>query len=93
MALAMAGHETTGTTLAWAFYWLCRNPPALARLRDELAALPAGASAEDVVCLPWLEAVTMETLRHNPLIPLLTRRLAASANTRPAPKAFMIYDF
>ena len=33
-----AGHETTATGLAFAFELLLRNPPVLARLREELAA-------------------------------------------------------
>jgi cytochrome P450 len=35
--LLVAGHETTAIALAWAMYWLHRNPDTLERLRAELA--------------------------------------------------------
>ena len=37
MTMLLAGHETTSTTLAWAFERLVRHPVAWARLRDEAA--------------------------------------------------------
>ena len=36
MTLLVAGHETTASTLAWAFERLARQPRVLARLADEL---------------------------------------------------------
>lgn len=56
VTLLVAGHETTATSLAWAFELLLRNPGALERLR---AALAAG--EED-----YLDAVVKETLRLRP---------------------------
>src|SRR5919197_1185722 len=38
MTLLVAGHETTATSLAWAFERLLRHPPALERLTDEARA-------------------------------------------------------
>ena len=75
LTLVVAGHETTGTSLAWAFYWLHRHPDALARLRDELASLGEDPVAEAIAALPFLDAVCAETMRLFPLIPLVTRRL------------------
>jgi cytochrome P450 len=49
-----AGHETTATGLAFAFELLLRNPPVLARLRDELE------RGDDDA---YLDAVVKETLR------------------------------
>ncbi len=61
-----AGHETTATGLAFAFDLLLRNPPALARLREELAA-----GDDD----SYLDAVVKETLRLRPVIDAAERTL------------------
>ncbi len=65
MTMLLAGHETTATGLAFAFDLLPRNPPALARLREELA---AGNDA-------YLDAVVTETLRLRPVIDASERTL------------------
>ena len=39
MTLLLAGHETTANALTWTWYELGRNPAALARLEEELAAV------------------------------------------------------
>ena len=59
MTLLLAGHETTATSLAWAFDLLFRDAERLGRLREELAA-----GDED-----YLDAVCNETLRVRPVIP------------------------
>ena len=41
--LLVAGHETTATSLAWAFHRLLANPEALERSRDELRRVAAAA--------------------------------------------------
>jgi cytochrome P450 len=61
-----AGHETTATGLAFAFDLLLRNPPVLARLREELAA-----GIDD----SYLDAVVKETLRLRPVIDAAERTL------------------
>ena len=61
-----AGHETTATGLAFAFELLLRNPPALERLREEIAA------GEDDV---YLDAVVKEALRLRPVIDAAERTL------------------
>jgi cytochrome P450 len=71
--LLVAGHETTAIALAWAMYWLHRNPETLARLRDELATLGDDPDPEAVARLPYLEAVCNETLRLYPILPLVPR--------------------
>src|SRR5919197_2566490 len=68
MTLLVAGHETTATTLAWAFDLLLRHPPALARLRAEV---DAGESDE------YLDAVIKEALRLRPVLPGVVRKLTA----------------
>ena len=65
MTLLVAGHETTASSLAWAVERLVRNPPVLARLRDEVEA------GDD----EYVDAVCKETLRLRPILALVLRRL------------------
>lgn len=60
MTLLAAGHETTASSLAWAFAQLSRNPGALATLQSEVASGDDG---------PYLLATIYETLRHRPVLP------------------------
>lgn len=71
--LLAAGHETTAIALAWAMYWLHRNPDALERLRAELARV--GDDTDAIAGLPYLEAVCHETLRLYPILPIAPRTL------------------
>ena len=64
-----AGHETTATGLAWAIERLLRNPRALGRLRESLAA------GED----EYLDATIKETLRARPVIVDVARKLTEPA--------------
>jgi cytochrome P450 family 135 len=59
-----AGHETTATSLAWAFERVLRHPEVHERLRDE-----AAAGEHD-----YLTATINETLRLRPVLPLTTRQ-------------------
>jgi cytochrome P450 len=65
MTLLLAGHETTATSLAFAFDLLPRNPEVLSRLRGELAAGDDG----------YLGAVVTETMRIRPVIDAAERTL------------------
>lgn len=76
MTLLFAGHETTGIALAWACYWLHRNPAALERVRAEVDGLGDDPDPEALVKLPYLEAVCQETLRLHPIVPDVPRMLA-----------------
>ncbi len=75
MTLLFAGHETTATALTAAMYWLHRQEGPLGRLQTELdglqeAATPtttAPASADALVQLPYLTAVSNEALRIHPV--------------------------
>jgi cytochrome P450 len=69
MTLLLAGHETTATSLAWAFDLLFRRPDAMERLRDEAS----GSGTE------YLEAVIDETLRLRPVVPFTGRLLREPA--------------
>jgi cytochrome P450 len=66
MTLLVAGHETTASTLAWAFERLIREPEVLARLTDEVRA----GDSED-----YLLATIQETLRRRPVLPNTAPRL------------------
>ncbi|MCK2239283.1 MULTISPECIES: cytochrome P450 [unclassified Crossiella] len=63
------GHETTATTLSWAFERLVRHPESLARLESEL----------DAGEYTYLDAVINETLRVRPVVGDIARILAAPA--------------
>jgi cytochrome P450 len=76
MNLVGAGYETTASSLAWALHAIHRDPAVKRMLGEELAMLPAGPWAPEVVArLPYLEAVCHETLRLNPVAPLTGRTL------------------
>ncbi len=67
VTLLLAGHETTATGLAWTFDLLLRHPSTLERLTAEVDAGEDG----------YLRAVTSESLRLRPVVPLAGRRLAS----------------
>ena len=63
VTLLFAGHETTATSLAWAFDLLMHHPRALSRLVAEL----------DKDGSEYLDATITETLRVRPVIALVDR--------------------
>ncbi|HET7485131.1 MAG TPA: cytochrome P450 [Solirubrobacterales bacterium] len=67
LTLLVAGHETTATTLAWAFERLTREPRVLARLVEEVE------GDEDA----YVTATIQETLRTRPVLPNAAPRLVA----------------
>jgi cytochrome P450 len=73
VTLLFAGHETTATSLAWAFDLLLHHPPALARL---VAELDSG-SAE------YLDAVITEALRLRPVVAIVDRRVRQATRIGP----------
>jgi cytochrome P450 family 110 len=76
VSLIGAGHETTASSLAFALHHIHRHPSVKQRLVAELAALPAGPmDPETVTRLPYLGAVCNETLRLEPVAPLIGRTL------------------
>lgn len=66
MTLLVAGHETTATTLAWAFERLTRTPDVLGRLVDEIDAGDGDG---------YLTATIQETMRRRPVLPNAAPRL------------------
>jgi hypothetical protein len=65
MTLLVAGHETTATSLSWAFEQISRAPQVLARLNDEL-------EGDDDA---YLVATIQEVLRRRPVLPNSAPRL------------------
>ncbi len=65
VTLLLAGHETTASTLAWAFHDLSRQPAVLARVQR----------AADEDDSAYLEATVKEAMRLRPVIREVARRL------------------
>lgn len=69
----LAGEDTTAHTLAWMIHLLWQHPAALARARDEVHTVLAGAAVpatlEQAQALDWLEACAHETMRLKPVAP------------------------
>lgn len=68
MTLLFAGHETTATALAWAFYWIHHQPEVREKLLQELNSLGKNADPMEIAKLPYLNAVCCETLRIYPVV-------------------------
>lgn len=72
----MAGHETTATTLTWAWYLLANASWVTRQVHEEIAAA-CGTRSPTLADLPqlrWCRAVVQETLRLYPPVPLLPRQ-------------------
>ncbi len=76
ITLLVAGHETTATSLAWAFYWLEKYPEVKAKLLQELDSLGENPDPIEISRLPYLTAVCQETLRLYPIVPIAFARIA-----------------
>ncbi|CAL1711674.1 unnamed protein product [Somion occarium] len=72
--ILLAGHETTGNTLAWALMELAKNPSIQNRLRSEVHSMQAAIhargdrelTASDFESMPYTTAVVKEVLRMYP---------------------------
>ena len=72
VTMLLAGHETTGTALAWTMERLLAHPEAYARAEAECDAVTGGGPVEreHVPKLVYLDAVISETLRLRPIMPV-----------------------
>jgi cytochrome P450 len=79
LTLLLAGHETTATTLTWAWWFLDRAPQAAERLRAEIADVMGDRTPDydDVDRLPFTTAVVSETLRLRPAAWVVERQVVA----------------
>jgi cytochrome P450 len=79
MTLLLAGHETTATSLAWAFYRLAIHPEIQARAREEVDRVLGDGPIDPkrVGELEHVDAIVRETMRLNPIIPIVGRKLKA----------------
>lgn len=66
MTLLVAGHETTASSLTWAFYWIHHLPEVKAKLLAELDAVDSQ-DLTTISKLPYLNGVCAETLRIYPI--------------------------
>ena len=76
ITLLIAGHETTATSLAWAFYWLEKFPSVKEKLLQEIDSLGENPDPIEISRLPYLTAVCQETLRLYPIVPSAFARVA-----------------
>ncbi|MDQ3958860.1 MAG: cytochrome P450 [Pseudomonadota bacterium] len=73
--LLIASHETTAISLAWAFYWIHRQPEVYQCLQEELSVLDRLPHPDDLAQLPYLSAVCDEALRLYPVVAAVIRKL------------------
>jgi len=73
--LLIAGHDTTSTTLAWAFYLLSKAPAVAERLRREVDEVlgDRAPTPEDIPNLKYTKMVLYETLRLYPPLWIVAR--------------------
>lgn len=81
VTLLVAGHETTATGLSWALRWILESPILVSRLRADLENEGAltNLSPERIARAPLLDAVIRETLRLQPVVPMVGRLLQKPA--------------
>jgi cytochrome P450 len=73
VTLLVAGHETTATSLAWTMRWLLTDRPLVERLLGEIAS--TGGDPLKLARLELLDATVKESLRLQPVIPMVGRVL------------------
>lgn len=97
VTLLVAGHETTATSLAWALRWILPDRALVGRLRDEIAT--AGGDPLRIAKLELLDATVKESLRLQPIVPLVGRILQQrtrlggldlAAGTAVAPAIYLV---
>jgi cytochrome P450 len=77
LTLLIAGHETTATSLSWIFSRILPRPDVMEKLRAELQTVVGTGPVmpKHITQLEYLDATIKETLRLNPIVPLVGRRL------------------
>jgi cytochrome P450 len=82
--LLVAGHETTASSLAWAFERILGHPEVYDRIVAEIdGAIAQGkTSAADLAQLEYLDAAIKEVMRQRPAVPMLGRKLTRPLKVR-----------
>ncbi|KAH7910376.1 cytochrome P450 [Hygrophoropsis aurantiaca] len=79
----VAGHETTSTATTWALYALTQAPEVQQKLRREMLEMGTDTpSMDELMALPYLDAVVRETLRLHAPVPTV-RRIAVKDDVIP----------
>jgi cytochrome P450 len=74
LTLIVAGHETTASTLNWAWYLISQHPEVEQRLSNELSTLTNSSEIGDLPKFPYTRQIVDETMRLYPAGWLLTRK-------------------
>jgi cytochrome P450 len=76
MTVFLAGHETTALALTWTWYLLSQHPAVEERLWKEVDSALEGRvpTVEDIVRMPYLQAVVNESMRVYPPVWVLARQ-------------------
>src|SRR6185503_15059864 len=91
LAVALvAGHETTGHTIAWAIYELCRDPELFANVREEVDRFYRDSpervlTSRDYTERPWTQALLFELGRVHPPVYAIPRTALADGEMPPDP--------
>jgi cytochrome P450 len=80
VTMLLAGHETTASTLSWAWYLLSSHPEAAQRLHDEAVTVLGDRTPDvtDLTSLTYTNMVIQETMRLYPPVWGLPRRAQAA---------------
>lgn len=68
LSVLTAGHMTTAVATAWGLYELGRHPEVVTKMREELSAAGTVPTPEQILTMPYLEAVFKETVRLHPIL-------------------------
>jgi cytochrome P450 len=74
LTLIVAGHETTASTLSWAWYLISQHPEVEQRLFNELNTMMTGSELSDLPKFLYTRQIIDEVMRLYPTGWLLTRR-------------------
>ena len=74
LTLMVAGHETTASTLSWAWYLISQHPEVEQRLAHEVSGAANSVAYNDLPRFPYTRQVIDETMRLYPAGWLLTRK-------------------
>ena len=78
VTLLFVGHENSATGIAWALYWVHKEPQVCQKLLQELEELGESPDPMTIARLPYLTAVCNETLRMSSINMLLSGRMVRS---------------